>query len=146
MAANLFVGAWRLVSAEFRYEDGTATHSYDSGLLIYTADGYMSAQLMRRERPAFATTDRLGGTREQIVAAYQGYRAYAGTYDVDAAAQTVTHHAEWNMLPNEVDGDQVRHFEFDGTRLTLRTPPLWLGGRTARGVLVWERAAAHLPR
>ncbi|MBI5878569.1 MAG: lipocalin-like domain-containing protein [Chloroflexi bacterium] len=145
-AGNSFVGAWRLLSSEFRYADGTATRTYDSGLLVYTADGYMSAQLMRRERPAFASTDRLGGTPDQIVAAYQGYRAYAGTYHVDAAAQTVTHHAEWNMLPNEVGADQIRAFEFDGDRLILRTPPLLLGGRPATGVLVWARARPHASR
>jgi hypothetical protein len=142
-AGNPFVGAWRLVSAEFRYDDGTIVRTYDSGLLVYTADGFMSAQLMRSDRPAFATADRLGGTPDQIVAAYQGYRAYAGTYDFDEARHTVTHHAAWNMLPNEVGGDQVRTFEFDGDRLMLRTPPLWLGGRAARGVLLWERAQRH---
>lgn len=143
LAGNPFVGAWRLVSSEFRYADGTTIRTYDTGLLVYTADGYMSAQLMRYERPAFASTDRLGGTPEQIVAAYRGYRAYAGTYQVDDAAQTVTHHPEWNMLPNEVGADQIRTFEFDGDRLILRTPPLLLGGRPATGVLVWERARPH---
>lgn len=144
-AGNPFVGAWRLVAAEFRYDDGSVSHTYDTGLLIYTSDGYMSAQLMRSGRASFAAADRLGGTPDQIVEAYRGYRAYAGVYDFDAAARTVTHHAEWNMLPNEVGGDQLRNFEFEGERLTLRTPPLWLGGRAARGVLVWERARPNVP-
>lgn len=31
-------------------------------------------------------------------------------------------------------------FEFNGNRLTLRTPPLMIGGAEAVGYLVWERA------
>jgi len=140
LPGNPLVGAWQLQSAEFRFADGRVARAYDSGLLVYTADGYMSAQLMRAERPAFDAADRLGGTPDQIVAAYQGYRAYAGTYTIDDAARTVTHHSVWNLLPNEVGADQMRFFEFDGARLILRTPPLMLGGRAATGVLVWSRA------
>ncbi len=42
MAENSLVGTWRLVSVEFREEDGTVSYPYGRdalGYLTYTADG-----------------------------------------------------------------------------------------------------------
>jgi hypothetical protein len=53
------------------------------GLIMYTTDGYMSAQLMRRDRPAFDRPESDGGTPEQSAAAAAGYLAYSGPFEVD---------------------------------------------------------------
>ena len=49
MEADKFIGAWKLVSAEFVADDGTPGESpygpEPQGLLIYDAQGSMSAQL-----------------------------------------------------------------------------------------------------
>jgi hypothetical protein len=60
---------------------------------------------------------------------------------VDEEKRTVTHHIEGCLLPNWVGVDQARFFEFADNRLTLRTPPLMIGGAEAVGYLVWERVA-----
>ncbi len=134
-----FVGTWKLVSAEYRFVDGERSKLYDAGILMYDARGNMSVQLMQHNRPAFAKSDRLSGTLEEIKTAFQGYQAYYGTYTVDEEQRAVTHHLEGALLPNWVGVDQVRFFELVANRLTLRTPPLLMRGKEAVGYLVWEK-------
>jgi hypothetical protein len=61
------------------------------GFLIYTADGFVSAQLMRAGRPAFHSLDWHQGTPEEYQACGIGYIAYCGTYEVVEKKATVTH-------------------------------------------------------
>lgn len=37
------------------------------------------------------------------------------------------------------DPDQVRRYAIEGSRLTLSTPPIDVGGRRLTSVLIWER-------
>ena len=63
MEADKFIGAWRLVSAEFRAEDGAIAESpygpEPQGLLMYDAHGSMAAQLAQTGRKLFAVADRM---------------------------------------------------------------------------------------
>ena len=52
---------------------------------------------------------------------------------------TVTHHVEASLFPNWVDRPEVRYYEFEADRLTLRTGPLKSGRHTLVAQLVWER-------
>lgn len=65
--------------------------------------------------------------------------AYFGRYEVNEAAETVTHHVTGCTFPNWIGSEQTRHFAFTDQRLTLSTPPILAGGATLRGILVWER-------
>lgn len=143
MGKEQFIGAWKLVSAEYHRGDGTTLDYLGDnpmGMLVYLADGHMSVHLMRRERPRLSTDDRLGGTPEQIRAAFQGYMGYFGTFTLDEEQRIVTHHLEGCSFPNWVGVDQKRFYEFSGNRLLLRTPPLLIKGENVTGYLVWERA------
>lgn len=142
MSNGEFIGTWKLVSAEYRRANGDTLEMYGAhpiGVLMYDADGNMSVQLMRQDRPRFAVADRLGGTPDEIRAAFQGYQAYFGTYSVDEAKRTVTHHLQGALLPNWVGVDQVRLYELTENQLQLRTAPLTIGGAEATGYVVWER-------
>jgi hypothetical protein len=72
--------------------------------------------------------------------AWGGFLSYAGRYDVDEAAGTVTHHIEMCHYPNWVGEDQVRHFQLDGSMIELTAPPIAYGGDHPVAALVWERA------
>src|SRR5262249_58882218 len=61
------------------------------------------------------------GAAQQLRAAYMGYIAYYGTYEVASDGRTVTHHVEGALNPAWVGGDQVRRLRFDGERLVLST-------------------------
>jgi hypothetical protein len=89
------VGAWSLESYADALEGGGVEHPLGSnprGLLIYTPDGLMSAQLMSGVRPP--PTDATEGNAE-IEGEYQGkasgFIGYCGEYHFDEVAAIVYH-------------------------------------------------------
>ena len=143
MGKEQFIGTWKLVSSEFRRSDGQLTYPYGRdvvGIIIYDADGHMSVQIMRPDRPAFASGDLHDGTPMEIKSAFEGFIAYYGVYGVNQKEGTVTHHVEGSSFPNWLCSVQRRFFEFSGNRLTLSTPPILVNGQQITGVLIWERA------
>ncbi|MYV56870.1 lipocalin-like domain-containing protein [Streptomyces sp. SID3212] len=151
MLADHVIGTWRLVSftAEYTERPGIIHPlGHDAvGIIMYTADGYMSAQIMRPGRQDYDLLDRDGGDRgdlEQAAAAATGYLAYSGRYTVDESARTLHHHVEVSLLPAWLDTVQIREATLDGARLTLAADDPFPGG-TVHSVLVWERPAAHRP-
>ena len=138
------VGTWKLVSYVTETPDGKRTYPLGenvSGLAIYSADGYVSIQFMRNDRPRFASGDAWRGTLEEERAAFEGFFSYAGRYTIDAARSTVTHHIEVTAAPNYAGVDLQRTFSFSGNRLTLKTPQRQLAGQTSASTLIWERVA-----
>lgn len=138
------VGAWRLVSYEVRPRDGSALVyplGRDArGWLLYTPDGYMSAQLMAAGRPAFAEGDLQRGTADEYAAAARGYIAYSGPFRVDDDG-TLTHEMDVSLFPNWIDNIQQRVAVLDGDRLRLGpVAPVRLDGREVDIVLLWVRA------
>jgi Lipocalin-like domain len=75
---------------------------------MYTNDGYMSAQLMRPERPAYDQPYTAGATTAQAAAAAAGYLSYSGPYDVDESTHVVHHHVAVSLLPNWLETVQLR--------------------------------------
>ena len=137
-----FVGTWTLLAFEFRLSDGTVTYPMGkeaTGMIIYDANGHMSVQMMRKDRPSFASGDQQKGTPEEIKTALEGYVAYFGDYVIDEDEQAVIHEAKGAMFPNWIGQDQKRFFEFSGDRLTLTTVPIQIGGVQLTGTLIWER-------
>jgi hypothetical protein len=136
------VGAWRLVSMVRVDSAGREVPYWDdrpAGLIIYTADGHMAAQLYDTRR--FRSGDRWDATSPEVArAVVAGSVAYFGTYLLDRAAGTVTHNVEGAMRPDWVGTALVRAFKFvTPNRLELRVISN-AGQRTTTGsVLLWER-------
>ena len=143
MGGEQFAGTWKLVSSEFRQADGEVTYPLGRdavGVIMYDVNGHVSVQIMRSNRPQFASGDQLNGTPAEIRSAFEGFVAYYGAYAVDEEQGTVTHHLKGSVFPNWVGADHTRFYEFSDSRLTLSTPPLLFGGQEVTGVLIWERA------
>ena len=140
------VGAWRLVSYEIRPRDGSAV-TYPlgrdaSGWILYTRDGYMSAQLMAAGRPPYASGDLHRGTESECTAAARGYIAYSGPFHLDDDG-TLTHEMDVSLFPNWIGNVQQRVFRLDGDRLQLGTVgPVRIDGREVHAVLLWARAGS----
>ena len=97
------VGGWRLVSYTETPHGGEASHPLGDnplGTILYTPDGYMSAQLASPEPYQ----------DEQAPDAY--YIAYSGPYDVDEQARTVTHHVQVSVIPGWRGTTQIRQVQF----------------------------------
>jgi hypothetical protein len=148
MLREKILGTWRLVSYVEQDERGgpvTFPLGRDAaGLIMYTTDGYMSAQLMRSGRHDYDQADIGGGTIQQAAAAAEGYLAYSGPYDVDEAASIVHHRVAVSLLPNWLETVQIRHGSLKGNQLTL-VSEIPLGGKVIRSTLVWARALEQAP-
>jgi hypothetical protein len=138
------LGAWELVSYTAQDTHGgpiTYPLGPDAlGLIMYTADGYMSAQIMRPDRPAYDRPETGGGTPEQAEAAAAGYLAYSGPYTVDENTGVLHHHPWVSLLPNWLNLTQLRHSNLDGDHLTLSAATEAPDGAETISTLVWKRA------
>lgn len=141
--AAAFCGTWELEDSYSEKPSGRAPFPLGEGVrgrINYDASGRMAAQLMARERAPLSSRDPREVADAEYRAAYQTYTSYFGRYTVDADAGTVTHHVEGASVPNWPGNDQLRYFDLDGDRLTLRTPPMrGNDGEKAVHTLVWRR-------
>ncbi len=137
------VGVWRLQSWSTTSAD-QHTYPFGSdpiGRLIYTADGYMSATIVRSQRapvqlparnvvqlqslvrnplqilPALSAV----GAGIRYFQAATGTIAYSGTYDLQGTS--VVHHVDASLLPDWMGQDLVRTYEWSDGVLCL-SPPL----------------------
>jgi Lipocalin-like domain len=144
MSADLFIGAWRLLSLEARTSAGVASYPFGkdaAGYLLYTREGYMSASLMQAARANFASPDDLQAPVDEKLAAFDTYSSYSGRYEV--RGQKVIHHVEISSFPNWTGTAQERFFAFSGDRLTLTAPPMLIGGVEQKLVATWQRLPSH---
>src|SRR5258707_5566490 len=97
------IGAWRLVSYIESPVDGSPKRvpmgEKAQGIIMYTPDGYMSAQLMTPGRRSFASGDWFKGTPEETAEEASGYIAYSGPFHVDEARQSLTHSMNVSLFP-----------------------------------------------
>ena len=106
--------------------------------LIYTADGYMSAEIMDPDRqqsdPNFPLETASARTLSDSdrARAYSTYLSYCGTYSVEG--EIVTHHVKAELIPSWTGSDQTRHFKFDHGCLIIGQ---------GNQKLTWERAVKH---
>lgn len=108
------VGCWRLVEFRVTTDEGEVVHPLGTsplGTILYTPDGYMSAQLARpgpyedgRKPDAYAI-------------------AYSGPYDVDEQTRIVAHHVQVSVIPSWLGTTQIRQVQFrePGTLLLSAT-------------------------
>ncbi len=132
------LGTWTLLDYVLIREDGVLKKPWGddvTGLLIYSPDGYMSANLMPTARTVSPTDATASESKLHRAARYI---AYAGTYT--AEAHTITHHVEVSLFPVWIGLPQVRYYEVTDDRLTLRTPPIPRQDKHLVGQLVWTRA------
>ena len=116
-ATERFLGFWRLVSP------------ISDGMICYHSSGEMSVQTApRKPRPRAGDKP----TPQEALAAIDGYVAYFGTWSIDEAARTVTHHQRATVQPGALAA-LLRRYEFiEPDRLILRPVD-------KDGEIVWQR-------
>jgi hypothetical protein len=126
-AANKLLGAWRYVGTRLNgsvWDRG----ANPKGMIYYGPHGEMAVQIapdVKRLRAGAMMTP------QEAFTAVKDYIAYFGTYTVDEAAGTVTHHRQDSLQPGD-SGELVRRYELNGDRLVLRAPNSTLE-------VTWER-------
>jgi len=135
--SNRLIGSWRLVSYETHDPTGRCGEPYAAavGRLTYDDRGKMSGQVMRPDR---ARVEVGKGNAQSVRAAYIGYIAYFGSYEVSPDGTSVAHRVEGALNPEWVGGTQVRKLRFDGDRLVL-SADVRKNGDIVTHTLTWER-------
>lgn len=125
------IGTWVLL--EYRTESLKSKQvewpfgSCPKGILIYSPEGYMSAQVMRPGTPKHQGQEFLSGTDEQLAEAMRHYLAYSGRFTVPDMASTekstrrVIHEVEMSSYPNWIGTTQERVAHIEGDVLELST-------------------------
>src|SRR5271167_1021896 len=97
-AKEKLIGAWHLAHIDAPGPDGKAIPiPQPKGMLIYTRDGHMSVQLMY---PKSADAQ----SNEYV---QDGYEASFGSYDVDEATHTLTHHVQGSVTRDLLVGKDL---------------------------------------
>ncbi len=140
-ALEKFIGTWKLLGCEHRLSGGEVVYPIGKeakGILIYTADGYMSGALMAGGRKAFQTRELFSGTEEEKAAAMETYVHYAGRFEVKDSE--VLHYVETSLFPNWVGSTQKRRYYFsEGNRLELSVGPFISKGQKQTAHLFWVK-------
>ena len=139
------IGAWRLVSSiETDIKTGAVDHPLGDkpeGLILYTPDGYMSAQLSAADRPNFKSGDMYEGKAEEYMAAGRSYLAYSGPYYVDEGKRIVEHEMFVSLFPNWRGQRQARIVKLNEKELQLSpNRPLMFNGSPKMATITWRRA------
>ena len=124
------IGAWRLVACTLTLPDGKHIRPYGwrpSGIILYTPDGWMCAQL---EGEDFEPASEGVGAAGQPLA----YSSYYGRFSLDEERGVVTHHVE-GASEAIIRGDQLRRYRFEDDRLILEGEM-----QGVKAMLEWQRA------
>jgi hypothetical protein len=120
------IGTWELVDYIYSVDGKESKPLGDkpTGFLMYTNDGYVSAQMMKANRPAYESKDLHTGSKEEMAEAAHGYVAYAGKfeildYDQESNTVTVTHSMAVSMNPTWLGNTQKRYATYKDGLLTI---------------------------
>lgn len=128
------IGTWKMISNRIRMEDtGEEFDLFGAnprGVITFAPNGRMTAILTTAHRPApVSDTD--------FRAIVMSMSAYAGRFAIEDDRVVIEPDVSWVPFQR-----QIRYFELDGDRLTLRTPLQEIPihpGRLIRNTIIWER-------
>lgn len=107
------------------------------GLLIYTADGYVSVTLLPAGRTWTVIDAKLEELRQTV--GLGSSTGYAGRYEVDAKTTTVTHIPLVSLDPADEGRGLARNYRLEGD--TLELSGTWAyEGRQLRFTVIWKRS------
>lgn len=135
-----FIGQWELLemraigSQDTIYPIGKNV----AGLLIYTQNGIMSAQLGSLDRKLFANPDYRFGHTDEIIESFNSYISYTGSFYIQK--DYIIHNVRQSLFPNWIGQKVKREYEFiEDNILILKAPMLNYSGTERRPELVWQR-------
>lgn len=138
------VGSWELTQRTVTRAAGEVVQdpilgAQPIGRLFYAGSGHMSLQMMRQGRAGALTTpeDPAQAANPRVIT---GYDSYFGTFTVDEAAATVTHHIQGSLFPEDLGKDFTRRFRLDGDRFELSFTSKAADGSDLTRTLVFQRS------
>jgi hypothetical protein len=142
--AGKLIGTWKLVGlTEKDMATGKVTPSPRwpaSGQLLYAANGRLSVQIMKIDRPKVASGVVTTATPEELKGTLDGFSSYFGTWELLPAEGCVVHVQEGSVLVNGIGQRAKRYYSFDPEgRLSLTVPAVKRGDREISSIITWEK-------
>ena len=140
------LGAWTLVRWQIEIDGRPSQQPFGedaTGLIVYSADGWMNATIARAGRAPLSATSVRQVPLDEQGAAFESYFNYAGPFSFEAidGVPHVRHEVRWSLNPGFVGTTQLRRIAFDGSaRLSLSADEP-VGNTVRRHRLAWHRAA-----
>jgi hypothetical protein len=140
------LGAWTLVRWQIEVDGRPPQQPFGegaTGLIVYSADGWMNATIARAGRARLSATSVRQVPLEEQGAAFESYFNYAGPFSLQTidGVPHVRHEVRWSLNPGFVGTTQLRRIGFDGAdRLSLSADEP-VGNNVRRHRLNWRRAA-----
>lgn len=140
------LGAWALERWQITIEGRVPQQPFGegaTGLIVYSADGWMNASIARAGRTALSTASVRQAPVAEQCAAFESYFNYAGPFALSSieGVPHVRHEVRWSLNPGFVGTTQLRRIGFDGgDRLNLSADEP-VGNTVRRHRLDWRRAA-----
>lgn len=142
--AQKFIGTWKLVAIMDRDvktgAETPAARGASTGQLIYAANGRLSVQIMKVDRPKIASGAIASATPEELKAVVDGVSSYYGTWELLKSEGCMVHVQDGNFTPNQIGQRAKRYYSFNEKGwLSLATPPRKMGEKEVSSVFVWEK-------
>lgn len=133
------IGTWRLLNWTQRRGDEEILPMGEApvGWITYTSYGWMSVNIMRRDRPEMRSGDFVTASEHEKAAAFASYLGYAGTYEL--RGDRVLHRIACASYPNWTRQEQVRRARLSEGILTLNAAARIVDGVSITATLVWTR-------
>ena len=138
------IGTWQLkewISTLDGVDHGHPFGRDAQGCITYTADGFMSAILMRPDRPAFTHANFASGSEAEKLAAASGYISYAGVFRIEG--KRVIHEVGFSLLPNWIGTELVREIswttDIPAQLILTALPETTRSGKVVVNRLRWAR-------
>lgn len=134
------LGAWTLERWRTVYEDSRVSMplgSKPSGLLLYNAEGRMSASIMAAGRKRFTVANPREARASERAQAFDGYVGYAGRWRI--LRGRIEHVVTVALNPSLIGSRQWREAILSGDRLLLFAEERTRFG-TRRHEVLWRRA------
>jgi hypothetical protein len=134
------IGSWSLESYTDTAEGAGAELPFGVnpiGLLIYTPDGFMSAQLMSLSRSPLRANDLNAKTESDSQQKSDAFIGYSGEYFFDEVTATVSHTPSVSFVPALIGQRLQRQVKLDGDRLTLTVTTPQIRGNSIKSSLCW---------
>ena len=118
---NKFIGIWELVYVDTQTIDGKDLERWiGEGRLIYTKQGYISAQIGEPKIKKFKSENRLKATDKELRLLFNSFESYYGKYEIDEENGVIKHHVELSLFPNWIGTTQERSYKFLNDHLELK--------------------------
>lgn len=141
---NELIGSWKLLSYIEITTDGADSFfplsNKASGILIYSADGYMSVMISGMTHPNEKQNKTEYTSLRTFANQKSEFLAFSGTYTVDNRNATVTHNV-FKALSSKLEGKDVeRRIDFEGDILYLKSiRPVFSNGKLVNSYMTWQR-------